>query len=354
MESMPDPNEWMARVEWLVPKEQPADSVYVRWHLDGEPLLGHRVMKMVHQHYFKGFGRTIHVFWNGQPLLRRSTDNDRDESSSREQYRAQFRERGYHASGRSSPVYQTVPVQAAWVPGLPEPQTCKLMLGGATTSEAIMEECEANPSNPNCSVIICEGIRNCDEVAYDAPLDIVTFVVTDYNVWQSGSGFNSQQLIHITEEYHQSWAKEMENNKWTTRSFGKGELSRDVMMWNHLQRTYQQDLRFEKRTHFEKCSGLIYQVKQLKLRTDHTNVTVMDAILALLKDRVDHQYKGFMPMIMLLNMHAVENAIRNTCQTLSKEMRARLTYVALMFCLPFKEKNRSWRSLSLANPRGHC
>ena len=337
---MPNPNAWMGDVVWVVEKYEPAESVYVRWLLgvDRQQLTNYQVLKMVHREYFAGFGKTIFPFWAGKRLLRRAELNDRDEGCTRASYRDMFREKGYHASGRSAPVYQVVPQEDAWVkiPDMPTTHCCCLMFGGATTAEAVMEECEENPSNPNCASIIAEGIRNCDELVYDASPDVVAFVVNDANSWQTGSGFNAQQLLNVTDEYHRSWASEMARNRWTTRSFGKGELSHDNMMWRHLERTYREDLRFKKRGHFEKCSGLLYQLKLLKIRTDADTISVLDAFKKLLRSDVQHQHKNYNAEIMLMNVHAIEHSFRNLC-SVPKDLRAVLVFAALHCCLPLKD-----------------
>ena len=134
MSSMPNPNAWMGDVVWVVEKYKPAESVYVRWLLgvDRQQLTNYQVLKMVHREYFAGFGKTIFPFWAGKRLLRRAELNDRDECCTRASYRDLFREKGYHASGRSSPVYQVVPQEDAWVkiPDMPTTHCCCLMLGG--------------------------------------------------------------------------------------------------------------------------------------------------------------------------------------------------------------------------------
>lgn len=286
--SLDNPDEWMEHVVWHFSKYQKCPAVTKRWSLNGLPLRGYQLLRMVKQHYYVRRGVTLRLFPRRRKMShirlgKRGVLNNRDEDQSRGEYKESIQLEGYHGTKRSPPYFQRVKTEdmelfKAALPILShsededtdESEWTDLdndafffwLLGAATCAGGGYDAIAESPDNPNCIGLASEGMENAIEIDIDAPDDIVSWIVNDANKFQSGSGFSAQQLLSVTEEYATSWASRKNDNQWTNKTFGKGPYSHDNQLWTHLKATYQDDLKFRLRTHFEKANGLIYQVLQ--------------------------------------------------------------------------------------------
>ena len=348
-----NPDAWLDNVVWHYEKfDNSCPSVYKRWSLKGNPLRGYQLMRIVKEHYYVKRGVSLRLFprrnkISSVRLGKRHTLNNRDEDQSRKEYCESILLDGYHGEKRSPPYYMKVkecdieffksmyPAEvdeedlSDWE-DLADDVFFFWLLGAATCAEGGYDAIRLQPENPNCIGLFSEGLENSIEVHMDAPTDVVTWVVNDANKFQSGSGFSVQQLLFVTEEYGQSWASKKKDMAWSNKTFGKGPYSHDNQMWAHLKATYQEDLRFRLRTHFEKANGIIHQLKAIK---------AYEPLRHILKTQFNHKHKALNLETWVRNAWECEHALRNDCSDIADRMKPIIFLSLVKFTMPLVEQS---------------
>ena len=139
--------------------------------------------------YATDLRKVVKYFQHGERTLFRSHINDRDEESTRLEYKGRILSRGLNLHGRPKAI------------GIPPDHSTdkasdrRALLAAAHTAEAFYLAREENPDNVQVVATEQNGLEMID-LHQDTPEDIQRFFVYCMNQDNGGSEFNPQQLIN--------------------------------------------------------------------------------------------------------------------------------------------------------------
>ena len=148
--------------------------------------------------YATDLRKVVKYFQHGERTLFRSHINDRDEESTRLEYKGRILSRGLNLHGRSKAI------------GIPPDHSTdkasdrRALLAAAHTAEAFYLAREEAPDNVQVVATEQNGLEMID-LHQDTPEDIQRFFVYCMNQDNGGSEFNPQQLINERERLQQRW-----------------------------------------------------------------------------------------------------------------------------------------------------
>ena len=177
-------------------------------------------------------------------------------------------------------------------------------------------------------------------ITYDwLPADVENFLVKEWNRWQSGYWYNTQQFWDDLDEYGVAWAAEVDRTN-PSRRWGTGDMSHDRRCWSFLQERYGEDLRVMDITDFVRGRTWLNQMRQLN---------ALDEVKELMKARVDHRNKNYNHQLFIKIGYSVECTLRNVSGGFMIAERRRIITLAIhKFAMPLVNEVADHQSTQLA------
>ena len=143
----------------------------------------------------------------------RAPENDRDESSLREQYKKSVKQFGFTEEGRSRVVLYPFP-------GRNHPSMRHIMAAAHVLEALYDADLEEGSVNANVQVSISAGLKGAIDLKENVPADVLQEFVDRMNLHSTGSGFNPQQLCSRRETLAQRWKEHKDDEHISTTTSG--------------------------------------------------------------------------------------------------------------------------------------